>query len=99
MKEQDKITARDLSKMEVSNIPDREFKLMIIKILTGLEKGVQDISETLDKEMKKNQSEMKNRINEMESTLDGIYTRLQEAEKRISDLQNRVMANKQAEHM
>ena len=42
----------------------REFKVMIIKILTGLEKRVEDISETLNKEIKKkNQSEMKNTIN------------------------------------
>ena len=38
MKEQDKTTARDLSEMEISNMPDREFKVMLIKILTGLEK-------------------------------------------------------------
>ena len=37
MKEQDKITARDLSKRESSNMPDREFKIIIIKILTELE--------------------------------------------------------------
>ena len=36
MKEQDKITAGDLSETEMSNIPDTEFKVMIIKILTGL---------------------------------------------------------------
>ena len=32
---------------------DREFKIMIIKILTGLEKRVEDISKTLNKEIKK----------------------------------------------
>ena len=39
MKEQDKITARELNEMEISYMSDREFKLMIIKILTGLEKS------------------------------------------------------------
>ena len=33
MIEQDQTTARDLSKMDVSNMPDGEFKVMIIKIL------------------------------------------------------------------
>ena len=33
-------TARDMSKMEVSNMPSREFEVMIIKILTILEKRV-----------------------------------------------------------
>ena len=38
MKEQDKITARETNEMDISNMPDREFKVMVIKILTGLEK-------------------------------------------------------------
>ena len=36
IKEQENITAKELNKMEVSNMPDREFKVMVIKILTGL---------------------------------------------------------------
>ena len=38
VQDQVKIIARDLSKMEISNMPDREFKIMTIKILTGLRK-------------------------------------------------------------
>jgi len=38
MKGQDKITARDLMKTEISNIPDREFKVTIIKIFMDLRK-------------------------------------------------------------
>ena len=33
MKEQDKTTARDLNKTDTSNMPDKEFKVMIIKVL------------------------------------------------------------------
>ena len=65
MREQDKIIAKDLNKMEISNMPDREFQVMVIKILTGLEKTVEDLSETLNKEIeniKKNQSEIKNSV-------------------------------------
>ena len=32
-----KATARDLSKTNISNMPDREPKAIIIRILTGLE--------------------------------------------------------------
>ena len=39
MKEQDKTTARDLSKVDISNMFDREFKIIVIRILTGLEKS------------------------------------------------------------
>ena len=38
MKEKDKATARDKSKTDISNMPDREFKSLIIRILIGLEK-------------------------------------------------------------
>ena len=64
MKEQDKITARELNKMEIRNMPDREFKEMVIKIFTGIEKRVEYLNATLNKEKTKqsNQSEMKNSI-------------------------------------
>lgn len=54
MKAHDKITAEDLSKTEISSMPDREFKVMIIKVFTGPQKRVEGISETLDKGIKKN---------------------------------------------
>ena len=38
MKQQGKATARDLSETGISNMPDREFKVGIMKILIGLEK-------------------------------------------------------------
>ena len=47
MKEQDKTTGKDLSKMEIRYMPDREFKIIIIKILTSFEKKVKNISENL----------------------------------------------------
>ena len=34
-------------------MPNGEFKAMIIKILTGLQKKVRDVSETLNEEIKK----------------------------------------------
>ena len=36
MKEQVKITPRELNEIEISNMPDRKFKVMFIKILIGL---------------------------------------------------------------
>ena len=46
-------------------MPDREFKVMVLKILPGLEKRVEGLRETLNKEtgnIKKDRSEMKNSI-------------------------------------
>lgn len=36
MKDKDKITAKELDETEINHMPDRKFKLMIIKILTRL---------------------------------------------------------------
>jgi len=46
-------------------MPDREFKVVIIKILTGLEKRLEDIRETLNKELENNISGMKNSIHQI----------------------------------
>lgn len=38
MKEQDKVTARNLSRTDTSNMPDGKFQITIIRIFAGLEK-------------------------------------------------------------
>ena len=37
-KEQEKVMARDLTKIHISNIPGGKFKVTIIRILAGLQK-------------------------------------------------------------
>ena len=53
MKEQDKAMARDRNGADVNNTPNGEFKTMIIRIFSGLEKRMEDISETLTTDIKK----------------------------------------------
>ena len=63
---------------------------IVIKILTGLEKRVEYLSEALNKEtenIKKNQSEMKSSITEIKNKLKGLNSRLEEAE-HISNLED-----------
>ena len=65
MTQQDKITAKELTDTEIINMPDTEFKVIIIKIPTELEKEVEYRKEILKKEIeniKKNQPKMKNSI-------------------------------------
>ena len=53
---------RDLIEIDISNMPNGEFKAIIIKILAGFEKSMEDIRETLTseiKELKNNQAGMK----------------------------------------
>ena len=70
-------------------MPEREFKVMVIKILTGLEKRVEDLSETLYRVRKcKEEPITKNSITETKNMLDGIHSRLEEVEQ-INDLEDR----------
>ena len=52
-----------------TNKPELEFKIMIIKILAGLVKSIEDTRESLSgeiKELKSNQVKIKKAINEMQ---------------------------------
>lgn len=48
MKKQNKITGKELNQKEKINMPNRGFKVIVIKILNGLEKRVEDLSEILN---------------------------------------------------
>lgn len=80
MKELDKITATDLIKMEISNITDRELKILIIKILLDSRKEWRTSGKPLKREKKKKQSQMKNTINKIIKTPNGIKSRLKKAD-------------------
>ena len=66
-------------------MPDREFKAMIIRILSGLEKRMKNLNETLNTEIRNNRGEIKGSINEMRNVLDRINSRMEEAEEPTSD--------------
>ena len=57
---------------EANNLSDREFRVMVIRILNSIRK--KDIES-----INKNQSEIKNAISEINNTLEGINSRLDEA--------------------
>ena len=70
VREKDKTPEKELSETEMSNLPDREFKQRVLRMLTDLGRRIDELSENVNKEMediKKNQSEMKN----THSSLDG----------------------------
>ena len=64
-------------------MPDREFKVIVIRILTGFEKRVEDMSEILNTEIRNNKAATKGSINKMRNTLDVMNSRLEEAEEYI----------------
>ena len=75
--------------MEASNLSDREFRVMIIRILNGVKKDTETI--------RKDQSEIKNAISEKNNPPKGINSRSDGAEDRISVLEDKVEKTNQAE--
>lgn len=57
-KEQEKTSEKE-KEMKIINVPDKKFEVMVIKMLTGLGRRMNKLSENFNKEkenMKKNQS-------------------------------------------
>ena len=106
MKEQDKTPEKQLNEVEIINFPEKEFKIMIVKMIQDLGKTMEakieemqemfnkDIEELKNKqlkELKNKQTEMNNTITEMKNTLEEINSRLTEAQEQISDLEDRMV--------
>ena len=84
--------------MEIGNLPEKEFRIMIVKIIQDLgkrmEAKIEKTQEMLNKdleELKNKQTEMNNKITEMKNTLEGINSRITKAEERISELEDRMV--------
>ena len=93
VREQDKTPEKELSETERSNLPDREFKQRVLRMLTDLGRRMDEFSEAVKKVMediKMNQSEMKNTILEMKNSLEGLKSRVEDTEEWICELDERL---------
>ena len=62
------MTANELLKNNLNNITENEFKIIVIKLIAGLEKSIEDSRESITTEIKglrNSQEELKNAINEV----------------------------------
>lgn len=89
IKGQDKTPRKDPNKMEVSNIPDKDFKIIVIKMLTELGKKMEEHTKNFKKRNYKKESKLMNTKTEMKNTLEGIKSRLNDTEEQIDDLEDR----------
>ena len=84
--------------MEIGNLPEKEFRIMIVKMIQELgkimEAKIEKMKEMFNKdleELKNKQTEMNSTITEMKTTLEGINSRISEAKEWISDLEDRMV--------
>ena len=75
--------------METSNLPDAEFKTLVIRMLNELSENHYSIENA--------QSEMKYTLTELKSNLQGINSRINKAENQISKLEYMEAKNTQSE--
>ena len=83
MKEQIRNTEVQINEEEISKLPIKEFRIMIVKMIKNLENKMEKMQESINKdleELKNKHAETNNAITEIKSTLEGINSRLSEAE-------------------
>ena len=97
MKKQDKTIEEELSEVDVSKLPEKEFKEMILKMLKKLGRRLDEKSQNSKvsnkefKNIKINQTrdEEYNTLN-FNNILEGIHSRLADTQDWMSDLKNKV---------
>ena len=92
MKEQGKNPPYLANEEEIGSLPEKEIRIMIVKMIQNLGDTIEKIKETLNKdleELKSKQTVMNNTINEIKNSLEGINSRITEEEERISDLEDK----------
>ena len=97
---QEVATANELIKNDLSNMTEQEFRIIVIKLITGLENSIEDSRESLATEIKgrrNSQEELKNDIKELQNKMDTTTARTEEAEERIGELEDKIMEKEEAE--
>ena len=80
-KEQGKNLQDQINEDEIGNLPKKEFRLMIVKMIQNPRNRMEKIQDTFHKdleELKSKQTVMNNTITEVKNTLEGINNRTPE---------------------
>ena len=108
VEEQDTCPPNQTKEEEIGSLPDKEFRIMIVKMIQNLESKLELQINSLEtrikkmqerfnlEEIKKSQYIMNNAINEIKNTLEGTNSRITEAEDRISEVEDRMVGINEA---
>ena len=94
MKKQGKSPPNQTKEEEIGSLPEKEFRLMIVKMIQNLGNRMEKIQEMFNKdqeELRSKQTMMNNKISEIKNYLEGINSRITEAEEQISDLEGKIV--------
>ena len=77
--------------METGNLPEKEFRIIIVKMIQDLGKRMEAKIKKLQEMFTKDVKELKNKQREMNNTQEGIHSRITEVEEWINDLEDRMV--------
>ena len=83
MKEQTRNTEVQINEEEIGKLPEKEFRIMTVKMIKNLENKMEKLQESIKKDLEELQNKYKETnkiITEIKNTLEGINSRIYEAE-------------------
>ena len=83
IKEQTRNTEGQINEEEIGKLPEKEFRIMIIKMIKNLENKMEKMQKSINKDLEKlknKHTEANNTITEIKNTVEGIISRIGEAE-------------------
>ena len=83
MQEQTQNTKVQINQEEIGKLPEKDFRIMIVKMIKNLENKMEKMQESINKdlkELKNKHTETNNTITETKNTPEGINSRISEAE-------------------
>ena len=95
MKEQTRNTEVQLNEEEIGKLPEKEFRIMIVKMIKNLENKMNKMQESINKdleELKNKHTKTNNTMTKVKNTLEKINSRISEAEEQISELEDKMVA-------
>ena len=101
MKEQTRNTEVKTNEEEIGKLSEKEFRIMIVKMINSLENKMEKMQESINKdleELKNKHTVMNSTITEIKNILKAITSRISEEEERISGLEDKIMEINSEEH-
>ena len=83
MKEQTRNTKVQINEEEIEKLPEKEFRIMIVKMIKNLKNRMEKMQESINKdleELKNKHTKTNSTITEIKNTLEGINSRISEEE-------------------
>ena len=94
MKEQTRNTEVQINEEEIGKLPEKEFRIMTVKMIKNLENKMEKMQESINKdlgELKNKHTATNNTITEIKNTVEATNSRIYEAEEQISELEDKMV--------